>query len=278
MSNHIYGRTLGLVAGLLLLASCGNPVGAPSSEHATPKPSSTTFSIEELRRLAKDAGAATKLDGGSYPRGWSKSTDDPARLLDAFPTLRLKKGLALRAYVFREGGNGNGVIWAMPESAPFPGPDQAGKEKRGVLELPRPEGATGIMQGIEGDGSPRSYLSASLLAREAQEYAALWHGISWGAHQFVGADPWSGSQNFVATDPAQGPSGNPQDWKWTGAPPPDWTPRVEMAADLVTVTFYTYSALGRQAIFRHVDTYRPGQYEPSSRDEEIGTGPPGIVF
>ena len=57
-------------------------------------------------------------------RAGYKSNIDPARLVDLFPPLKLRKGYQLRAYLFREGGNGNGVVWAMPEDAPFPEPNE----------------------------------------------------------------------------------------------------------------------------------------------------------
>ena len=38
------------------------------------------------------------------------------------------------------------------------------------------------MQAIEGDGSPWSYLSASILSREAEEFGAMWHGVD-GIHR-----------------------------------------------------------------------------------------------
>ena len=39
--------------------------------------------------------------------------------------------------------------------------------------------AVPLMQAIEGDGSPWSYLSASILSREAAEFGAMWHGCDW---------------------------------------------------------------------------------------------------
>lgn len=275
MSQGICARVAGLLASVLVLTSCSGPVAPASLTPVGPQRAVATYGVEEVQQLRKDAGTAARL-AGRYPNGWSKSTDDPARLLAAFPTLRLKKGLVLRAYVFREGGNGNGVIWAMPEQAAFPDPAELRRVEGGLRDLPRPQGATGIMQGIDGDGSPWSYLSASLLAREAQDFAAQQHGVGWGLHRFVGADPWAGRQT-PAEDPMQGPTGKLPDWKWSGPRPADWAPRVEMAGDRVTVTFYTYTPLGYQRIFRHVDTYRPGQYDPESQDDEIGSGPPGIV-
>ena len=73
----------------------------------------TRFSAERVNQLRRRAQRASNVtDRG--PEGWSKSDVDPMALLSAFPSLHLKEGLTLRAYQFREGGNGNGVVWAMP--------------------------------------------------------------------------------------------------------------------------------------------------------------------
>ena len=48
---------------------------------------------------------------GRISDGWSASPYDPHTLLRVFETLWLKAGFALHAYVFREGSNGNGIIW-----------------------------------------------------------------------------------------------------------------------------------------------------------------------
>ena len=75
------------------------------------------FTAEEIKQLRKPVILPRK-----GPRGWSKSQVEPVEVLKAFPALRLKKGFVLRAYQFREGGNGNAVVWAMPEESPFPSP------------------------------------------------------------------------------------------------------------------------------------------------------------
>jgi hypothetical protein len=42
------------------------------------------------------------------------------------------------------------------------------------------------MDAIPGDGTPESYMEASLLMRELGEFGALWHGRSWGTHEIIG--------------------------------------------------------------------------------------------
>ena len=44
------------------------------------------------------------------------------------------------------------------------------------------------------------------------------------------------------------------------------------------MTFFTFSGLGQEAIYRHTDTYKPDTYRFQSEREEIATGPGGYVF
>ena len=115
-------------------------------------------------------------------RGWYKSEADPNYILDCFPALHLKKGYILRAYQFSDGrGNGSGFVWAMPQAAPFPDYKDCPRLESHFLKPPKPPGALeSVMEAIEGDGSPMSYLCASIFAREVKEFGAVWHGCSWG--------------------------------------------------------------------------------------------------
>ena len=45
------------------------------------------------------------------------------------------------------------------------------------------------MLAIEGDDTPWSYLSASLLGRQFKAFGAMWHGESWGTHEILGENP-----------------------------------------------------------------------------------------
>lgn len=138
--------------------------------------------VTRLRRAAERARAVPFHDtGGNPPDGWSVSVDRAEELLRVFGALRLKPGFALHAYRFRAGGNG--IIWAVPADAPLIAPDDCARVEDGWLQPPRPQAAVPLMRAIEGDGGPWSYLSASILSREAAEFAALWHGCVWSARQ-----------------------------------------------------------------------------------------------
>ena len=66
--------------------------------------------VVELRRQAQEL--ANPPEG--CPEGWCRRPDDPAKILAMFGGLGLKTGFVLRAYQFIQGGNGNGVVWALP--------------------------------------------------------------------------------------------------------------------------------------------------------------------
>jgi hypothetical protein len=233
--------------------------------------------IKELRRKATEL--SQPVDGRKDPPGWSKSRVDPAKLVEIFKPLRLRKGYVLRAYIFREEGNGSGVVWAMPEDAEFPAPEDCPALENHMLKAPKPsEALDDVMEAIEGDGSPESYLAASLLRRELREFGAMWHGCNWSTHVVLDQDPWKAGPPREEDSPLDRPTSDPREWKWPEPKPTQWSPRVQVEKDRVTVTFHTYSGLGKESIFRHTDTYRPGKYRPKMAQKLIGEGPAGFAF
>ena len=238
----------------------------------------TTFSIDEVQQLRRCAAESCEVRVKGR-QGWTKSAEDPMNLLAAFDCLRLREGMVLRAYQFREGGNGNGIVWAMSEDLPFPEPQDCQRLEDRFLGPPRPTGALDdIMEAIEGDGSPWSYLSASLFAREAGDFGAMWHGISWGTHTILGADPWSEQVGREELGLPERPRGTPEEWRWLEPKPTEWGPEVRVDESRVVVTFYTYSGLGTEAIYRHCDTYGEGEYRFGSERQVVAEGPGGFVF
>ena len=133
---------------------------------------SVSFSITQVNRLRSAAVEARTLLA-ERPDPWPvRDADD---LIRVFDTLWLKAGFALHAY--DSGGSARGIIWAVPADAPLVAPGEWSR-----LEdtwLPQPPEAVPLMQTIEGDGSPWSYLSASILHREAAEFGARWPGLVW---------------------------------------------------------------------------------------------------
>ena len=238
-----------------------------------------TFPIQEINQLRRDAEKAREvpLDG---PEGWSKATFDTMKLLAIFTSLRIREDLVLRAYQFRSGGNGNGIVWAMPKNSAFPEPEDCPRLENRFLEPPKPlESMDDLMEAIEGDGSAWSYLCASLFYREAAEYGAIWHGCDWSTYTILYNDPWAVPEvPLVYNKQLEDIFENSDDWKWLGQKPKKWEPSVYRSTNQVTVEFYTYSGLDRQAIYHHMDTYKPDQYQFKSDRKVIAEGPGGYVF
>ena len=78
--------------------------------------------------------------------------------------------------------------------------------------------------------------------------------------------------------PSEGPSRKPEDWRWFEPTPSEWKSEVCEDRNIVTVTFYTLSELGRKAIYFHLDTYKLGQYCFESKESVIAEGSRGYVF
>ena len=117
---------------------------------------------------------------------------DPNQVTNCLKNLSLKPGFALRGYQFCSDGNGNGVVYAIPDGSPFPEPEeciyiQPVEVVPGVeLDMPKPPShLDNFMDAFEGDGTLQSYVEASMLQRELEEFGAMWHGCSWSTHDII---------------------------------------------------------------------------------------------
>lgn len=234
-----------------------------------------------LRRLRDEARDAARVPGSS-PQGWSVSRVDPMGILAVFKPLRVRRGFVLRGYEFRLGGNSSGLVLAMPKEAPYPGQNRAWGQADDLAVARKPASALDeVMEAIEGDGTTWSYVCASLLKRELEEFGARWHGYNWSTHTILSENPWRGRERVRWRMPfgeVDGPSEYLDAWKWLEPEPAGWSPRVRMASDSVTVTFYTYSPLGEEGIYRHADLYRRGSYVFQRERKKIASGPRYFVF
>jgi hypothetical protein len=234
---------------------------------------STAFSARKLNALRWRVRRVAEVPWEG-PDGLAESEVDPTRMLDLFHALRLKDGYILRAFQFRDGHNGNATIWAMPPDLifllPYGIPLDASWVPHGALGNP--------MEVIEGDGTPWSYLCAALLGRELAEFGALWHGCSWSSHTILGEDPFKPSRPH-RDDMDRGQFSDPDSWTWTGECPQDWSPRVSVSENTVTVEFYTYSGLGINGLYLHTDTFQAGSYVVTKIDElSIASAHGGYVY
>lgn len=223
-----------------------------------PRPANR-FDMTRIRRVRQAAMETAQIpDQG--PVGWSRSDVDPLKILACFPALRLKRDFTLHAYQYRDGeGNGNGVVWAVPTGAVFTSPVRCEVASPELGGVPRPPGALDdFMAAMDGDGSPWSYVCASLLARELRELGALWHGSDWSDHSIIGAPPWDrpaandGVHGRLTTDFAA--------WTVVRESPRGWRPSVVMGPHGARVRFITYATLGIESIVEHLDAYEGSDY------------------
>lgn len=237
------------------------------------------FPFSKVESLRNQAAEACPVADGA-PDGWSKSTVDPMKLLAVFKSLKIRPGFVLRAYQYREGGNGNGIVWAVPADFPFLVPDECPQLSGHFLEPPKPPWAPDdLMTLIDGDDTPWSYFSASLFAREAAEFGAMWHGCSWSTHSILGADPWQREPKVKDRRKRQPlASGTADEWKWNEPRPTVWEPTFEQIGENIEVSFLTFSGLGQETISRWTDTFKAGAYTFKKKHEVVAEGPMGFIF
>ena len=206
--------------------------------------------------------------------GWRKSELDPMALLDYFRCLKLKRGYVLRAYERHLAPNSWGSVWAMPASIVLPNPKPNGNGKPA-----RPDGALdNMMEAIEGDGSPYSYLCASLLARELEQFATLCPESEWLNCFILDGNPWTGTNGVAHTLAGQGFAKDRACWRWAGQQPKNWRPAVFMSQRTVSVIFYAFSGVGRQRILTFEDHYLRGSYTFSRHENQVAQGPAGYIW
>ncbi len=249
-----------------------------SANAAASNKSSKRFSAAEIKKLRQKAQEIAFVPEQT-PDGWSKSLVDPMKLMALFRPLQVKKGYRLMAYQFKEENNGNGVVWAMPVGATFPEPGELLEGNTTLFRAPKPgKSLDNVMEVVEGDRSAKSFLLASILKRELDEFGAMWHGITWTAHLVLDADPWQGPASTETDNPLDHPSWPASKWQWKTEKPVDWRPTVSVTGDVAKVKFYTFSAVGKEGIYEHVDEYRPGEYRFTTERKKIAEGPMEIAF
>lgn len=186
---------------------------------------------------------------------WFVSSVNPGSALGKLPGLNLKPGLRFVSYLYRKKEQGIGIIWAVPEelstTAELESVLSNGNGNDGTP--PHPRGALlDFMLAVEGDRSPASFVVASLLRREFLEFGRLGKHRNWGYHRLIDSAP-------------------PQvNWKWGTSVSKDLSPKVKIFPDgKAAVEFFTCRTSAPVAIFRHLDQYPPGTYQPQCLDKPV---------
>ncbi|MBF2002359.1 MAG: hypothetical protein IGS38_16755 [Synechococcales cyanobacterium M58_A2018_015] len=215
-------------------------------------------SLDELSSIFEVGGLSSeaRLDAATHG-AWSVSRVNPAAALLKLPGLRLKPGLRLISYLYRNPQHSSGRVFALPEIYSTTALLEKALATSGdMTQPPRPEAALPhFMDAIEGDRSPVSFLVASLLQRELQEFGADGQHCQWSHHQLLDAVP------TVAR------------WQWQIELPKDFSPKVKVLTDgQAAVEFFTYRIRGGLGLYRHIDQYAANHYTPRSLDKLIAVG------
>ncbi len=241
----------------------------------------THFPIRRVNRLRRAAIKAREIpdtdSGGSRDGNWSFAHGQANDLLGVFETLWLKPGFVLYAYIYRGSHGGNGWTWAVPADSVSVGSRDGPALENGWAKPP--PGAVPLMQAIEGDGSPWSYLSASILSREAAEFGAFWHGLDWSVRKILSKPPRQ-SEGRDSWDVDLKPTGHAPvgNWTWYGPVPRTWEPTLVDTGTTKEVVLHIFGPVGGRTISRATDTYRAGSYDAETKTVDLCSAGPGIVF
>ncbi len=103
----------------------------------------------------------------------------------------------------------------------------------------------------------------------------MWHGCSWSTHEILGQEPLYGENQASYKEVDL----EPYNWEWVKNKPAVWEPCVKFIANqMVEVSFYSYSGLGYERIYKHIDLYNSGNYVFSSDSDIIASGQGGYIF
>ncbi|WP_236035122.1 hypothetical protein [Alkalihalobacterium elongatum] len=196
--------------------------------------------------------------------GWSKSIGNPEMVILGFSQLRIKEGYKLRAYQYTEGGNGNGIVWAIPSEKELPDPRECEILEDFFLSPPKPEFAlSDFMAVIDGDKSPLSYLQASIVYHELHEYGAMWHGVSWGRDMIL-------PHNNILSE---------YEWEMEEEEPKIIEPHFYYNTEgNPVVIFHTINDIGVVTFNRYEHIFSKGDYTLSVNKKCIATADGGIIF
>jgi hypothetical protein len=190
----------------------------------------------------------------SLQNQWVVSTVNPGAALLKLPGLRLKPTYRLVSYLYRSDENSAGVVWAVPIALSTTAHlERALTSTQTLSQLPRPEGAlSNFMDAIEGDRSSASFIVASILRRELQEFGGTGTRRNWTHHRFIDAIP--GKIN----------------WKWRIDAPSDFFPKVKRTKDdQAIVEYFTCRVVAPVTIYQHTDRYPSGSYKPNCVDQSV---------
>ena len=209
------------------------------------------------------------------------------RLLNESGHLWLKDGFSIGSEFIRTSLGDVMLTWAVPKEfedegevervrfseIPRPLPESADPtDAFEELLVKRPLHGMNIMEAVDGDRTPISYLLASMFAREILDLGASWHGTAWAYHRVLSDAPWNMEWRNKELEPSP-----ERDWVFIESRPEIWAPVIFQDGDEIKVRFHTYCALGEESIYEFTDTYRDGGYAFEWEIKRIAKGRMGFM-
>lgn len=215
-------------------------------------------SLDALGDLFRAGGFVdTEIPAPNDEGRWFISTIDPAAAVNKLPGLAIKPGVRLVTYLQRQPKGGMGVTWALPDLMSTTAQLELALETAGNGSIPpRPKGTLShVMEGIDGDCTPASFIAASLLVKELKELGRTGPNHRWSQHRLISEIPF---KQFK------------QPWQWQIQPPKNLSPKVKIQADKsAVVEFFSCRVAPPIAIVRHLDQYPAKSYRPKTHDQVI---------
>lgn len=218
--------------------------------------------LEALPKSVGDLGdifrATTVLEnhepGPNIEGRWFLSSVNPGEALLRLPGLGVKPGFRLVTYLLRTKDGGIGHSCAVPEHLSCTVQLEAALTEGTEWHYPPfPEGALQqIMEAIDGDRSPLSFLLASLWRRELQELGTAGKDRQWGHHRLIETVP----QRVK--------------WRWKEEGFQDLAPKVKILPDQrAAIEFFSARVVKPYALYRHMDIYEATSYIAKVKDQVI---------
>jgi len=194
---------------------------------------------------------------------WLISPFNPASVLLKLPGLWLKPGYCLVGYLYRTASKEAGLIFALPEALSTTAHLQQALTHSTIATPPKPEGAMPhFMAAIDGDRSAASFMVASLLKRELQEFGTR---QSSSPPEAIGKRSIWRHHRLIQALPSKLP------WQWHTEMPKDWFPKASVLPNgQAAVEFFSCRVSAQEAVmYRHLDRYPVDGYQPTSSERAL---------
>ncbi len=236
---------------LVLPSSEESPGSLSLSEDDEPPEPDSLYGLGDLFNLASTP--EEEVHAPNREGRWFISATNPGAIVAKLPGLRIKSGFRMVSYLVRTAEGGSSVTWALPEALTTTAQlEDALNAVSDASGNPQPVGALSPMEAIEGDRTVPSFITASLLYRELQEFGTQGKNWNWRHHR------------LIESVPPQVP------WEWRGEMPKDLATKVLVFPDgRAAVEFFSCRIVAPVAIVRHMDQYAANSYQPSCIDRVV---------